>query len=199
MKIALVIGCSCNVWEEVQLAQDMVMFDSVYCVKLAGVHYPGAFKTWVTLHPEWMDDYEEQREKFGYPGGYEIVAPPSAELGMHGAKGRIARRVPYRWPGMTHSAASGIYGAKVALDDGFEKVILAGIPMSAEDGHFLPETRSGGNGPVRGKVWTQLNQFVCGLNEATPHLMGKVKSMSGYTKKILGAPTREWIGEADPA
>jgi hypothetical protein len=97
---------------------------------------------------------------------------------MHGKKGNITRRVTYRWPGMTSSASSGIYGAKVALDDGFDRVVLAGIPMQADSNHF-----------TRGKSWAQRDSFMPGFELAIPHMLGKVRSMSGLTRERLGAPT----------
>src|SRR5437016_1145764 len=115
MKRALVIGCSANVWEDVKAAQELTKFDAVYCVKMAGVHWPTAFKSWVTLHPEWMDGYEEERKKLGFPNGYEIIAPLANEVGMHSKRGNITRRVSYRYPGMNSSASSGGFAAKVAL------------------------------------------------------------------------------------
>jgi hypothetical protein len=180
-KTALVIGCAEGVWDEVKAAFSLCSFDAIYCVKLAGVHYPDKFDVWATLHPEFMDDYERQRAERGYPNGYEIVAPLSGEVGEHGKKGRIARRVSYRWPGMNASASSGIYGAKIAQDDGAGRIVLAGIPMS-EDKHFS-----------RGKPWTQRNSFLPGFELALPYLLGSVRSMSGMTRERLGAPTREWL------
>src|SRR5258706_2686819 len=115
MKTALVVGCSAAVWNEVKAARELCEFDAVYCVKMAGIRWPAKFKTWVTLHPEFMDGYEAERHKAGLPNGYEIVAPLTTEVGMHGKKGNIHRRVSYRWPGMNRSASSGIYAAKVAL------------------------------------------------------------------------------------
>jgi hypothetical protein len=132
-----------------------------------------------------MDAYEVERHAKGLPNGYEIVSPPASEVGMHGGKGRIARRVSYRWPGMTSSASSGIYAAKVALDDGFERVVLAGIPMLPDANHFS-----------RGKTWTQRDCFLPGLEKATPFLIGRVKSMSGYTMQVLGEPTPQWLAES---
>jgi hypothetical protein len=131
---ALVIGCSANVWAEVEQAMRLCEFDAVYCVKLAGVHWVGGRFTWCSLHPEFMDDYERQRSDLKLHSDYEIVAPLPGELGMHGAKGNISRRVSYRYQGMDSSASSGGYAAKVALDDGFDRVVLAGVPM---DGGFL--------------------------------------------------------------
>lgn len=189
-RLALVVGCGEGVWDEVVEAQRRIAelgaleFDRVYCVKLAGVDYPAAFETWVTLHPEWMDEYEKMRRAAGRPGGYEIVAPLEGEVGMHGKAGRIDRRVTYRWPKMTSSASSGIYAAKVALDDGYDAV-LAGIPMTGAK-HYR-----------RGKPWAQLDSFTPGYGIALPHLRGRVRSMSGYTRETLGEPTLDWL-RGDP-
>lgn len=194
MKTALVIGCAACVWEDLKAAKALGSYDKIYCVKQIGIHYPEKFDVWVTLHPEAMDDYELKRSFIGLPNGYEIVAPPPGELGSHGKKGNIARRVSYLWPGAATnaSASSGIYGAKVAMEDGCDRIVLAGIPMTAEGGHFAPDTKNV-LGQVRGKVWETQSAFVSGFNESIPRLLGKVKSMSGYTKKVLGEPTSEWL------
>lgn len=193
MKSALVIGCAACVWDDIKAAKVLARYDAIYCVKQMGIYYPEAFNVWVTLHPEAMDEYEIQRHKFGFPNGYQIVAPPPKELGMHGAKGNIARRVSYLLSEDSNSSAgSGLYGAKVAVEDGYDRVVLAGIPMTAEGGHFLPNSLNV-SGQIRGKVWTGQNSFIIGMNAALPQLQGKVKSMSGYTMKVLGAPTQEWL------
>lgn len=185
MKKALVVGCANCVWDDVKRAQEMSQFDTIYCVKLAGVFWPDKFDVWVTLHPEFMDDYEKQRQAKGYPNGYEIVAPLPGEVGGHGKKGNIARRVTYQWKGMQSSASSGIYGAKVALDDGHERVVLAGIPMDTSK-HFSRHTQ-----------WFQRDSFLPGFKSSLKYLKGKVRSMSGITKDHLGEPTPEWL-QGDP-
>lgn len=182
MKTALVVGCAANVWDDVAKARAMCEFNAIYCVKLAGVHWPDSFNVWVTLHPEFMDVYEEQRKALSYPFGYEIVAPLDTEVGMHGKKGNIARRVSYRYPGMTSSASSGIYAAKVSLEDGFDRVVLAGVPMDGSIDHF-----------TRGKPWAQRDSFIRGFEKSLPFIKDSVRSMSGYTKEILGAPSPEWL------
>lgn len=195
MKSALVIGCAANVFDDLKAAKAIAIYDAIYCVKQMGVHYPEAFNVWVTLHPEAMDDYEAQRHSCGLPNGYEIVAPPKHELSAdHKNKGNIARRVSYLWPnaGSNASSGSGLYGAKVALADGFDKIVMAGIPMTPEGGHFLPNSKNVA-GARRGTVWTGQSSFVCGMNDTLPRLMSKVKSMSGYTRQVLGEPTSEWF------
>lgn len=196
MTIAVVL-CSAKGWEEeYEKARKMLgrEFDAVYCVKRNGIVYRGGHFVWVGLHPEFMDNYERERAELGLHKDYEIVAPLENEVGAHGAKGRIMRRVSYRFPGMTSSAGSGGYAAKVALDDGHEKVVLVGSPMEKSRGHFSrgvwvhEKTHSSPNAE------SNPDSFKVGWEHALPHLKGKVKSMSGWTKQLLGGPTPEWLG-----
>lgn len=155
-------------------------FHVVYCVKLAAVHWPGHFEWFVGLHPEWIKDYCDQRAALGHPFGFKTVTCLSAELGKKQGEVPVDRRCSYRWPGMNASASSGIFGAKVALED-CEKVILAGVPMTTGK-HF-----------TRGKPWGDLNSFTDGLKQAMPHLRDRVRSMSGRTKELLGSPDPDWL------
>jgi len=201
LKTCLVVGCADCVRADVKAAQDLCDFDAVYCVKQAGIHWPNKFDVWAGLHPEYMRgendrvprlNYVAEREALGYPGGYEIVVPLDSEVGRHSGKCKDARRASYRWPGMSSSASSGIYAVKVALDDGFDRVVIAGCPMTPESGHFLPNTKNV-NGESRGPIWKQRDNFKPGLLIAVPFMRGKVKSMSGYTKELLGYPTEAWL------
>lgn len=183
-QLALVIGGAECAGDDLKKALALFTPDKIYAANDIGAHVE-RLDVWCSLHPEFMDKWEEERKKRGLPNGYEIVAPLSTEVGMHGAKGRITRRISYRWPGMTSSASSGIYAAKVALNDGFDRVVLAGIPMQQEANHF-----------ARGKAWLQRDCFLPGFEKATPFMLGRVKSMSGLTRDILGNPTKEWLAES---
>jgi hypothetical protein len=202
LRRALIVGCARGVWEEAKRAQQMCEFERIYCVKQMGVHWPTAFHTWVTLHPESMcgeNDYGinfiAEREAKGFPNGYEIVAPLSEEVGTHGAKGRVTRRVSFAYKGMTSSAGSGLYGAKVALDDGFDHIVLAGIPMDKSAGHFLTGSKNS-HGQIRGQYWLGRDEFTDGYLKMIPHMRGKVKSMSGETAMALGLPSPSWLAES---
>jgi hypothetical protein len=187
LKNALVIGCSADVWKDVRKARDLCQFHGVYCVKLAGVHYRGGYFTWVGLHPEWMEKYTAERKALGHHSMYETVAPPDGELGTEGKNRKIDRRVSYRYPGMNSSASSGGYAAKVALEDGFDRVVLAGVPMVTEAQHF-----------TRGKPWLQRDGFVPGFELSIPHFAGRVRSVSGWTKEMLGEPDPAWLDGETP-
>ncbi len=186
MKTALVVGCAECVWRDVEAAEDLCTFDAVYCVKLAGVYWPRKFDVWATLHPEWMADYVAKRKARNLPNGFQTVAPAFPDISEVHKDHPVDRRVSYRFPGMSGSASSGIYGAKVALDDGFERVVLAGIPMT--------QTLAMREHPKFGRQpWVELGSFTAGFKEATPRLLGCVTSMSGLTRDILGAPSPEWL------
>lgn len=182
VRLGLVIGCAEGNFDEARAAIALQKPDLIYCVKLAGVHWPGPFDWWVGLHPEWMTGYMQQRAALGHPRGFRTATCLEKELDPRKKDDTFEpdRRVSYRWPGMKSSASSGIFAAKVALED-CEKVILAGVPMTPTK-HFS-----------RGRVWVELNAFNAGLQGAIPHMKGRVRSMSGKTKELLGAPDAEWL------
>ena len=185
MKLALVVGCANEVWQEVEAAQKLAAFDTIYCVKMAGIHWDQGPFVWVGLHPEFMEKYKEERRKLGLSDDYVTVGPLQSETGRHHAI-TSDRYVTYKWPGMTASGSSGLFGVKVALDDGHDRVVLAGIPMTRETGHF-----------ARGAPWLQFDCFTPAWTQMKPKLIGRVKSFSGFTRDLLGPPTKEWLDGAE--
>lgn len=182
VRLGLVIGCAEGNFDEARAAIAMQKPDLIYCVKLAGVHWPERFDWWCGLHPEWMTDYKRQRAELGYPNGFRTAVCLERELDPRKKDDTFQpdRRLSYRWPGMNSSASSGIFAAKVALED-CERVILAGVPMT-KGKHFS-----------RGKDWSERDSFLVGLKESIPHMKGRVRSMSGETAKLLGRPDPEWL------
>lgn len=172
VRLGLVIGAAEGNFEEARAAIAIQKPDLIYCVKLAGVHWTERFDWWVTLHPEWIADHVAERRVLGLPDGYRIVSAPEIR---NVASFAIDRLVPYRWQPHGASASSGIFAAKVALED-CERVILAGVPMDGRK-HF-----------ARGKPWKRHARFMDGWREAVPYLQGRVTSMSGLTAKVLGEP-----------
>lgn len=180
---ALVVGGADCVWRDVAAAQALCQFDFVVCVKMAGIYWPTAFEYWAGLHPEYMPQYEAERKKLGLPGGYVTVAPLLTELGTVPQQYPAMERVAYQWKPSGITGASGLYGAKVAIDKGASLVVLAGIPMDGTD-HF-----------VRKKPWPEgkSGSYKQGWIDAMPHIKDKVRSMGGWTMELLGAPTEEWL------
>lgn len=161
---------------------EMVKPDAVIGVNLMIERWAGKLDYSVTLHPEALEAWQVTRRRRGFPEATVSIA----HVMQSGP--RIDRVVDYRWPGMNASGSSGLFAAKVALEDGFDRIILAGVPISADGGHFTYD------GP-----WIHVESYRGAWKEALPHLAGRVRSMSGWTAEILGKPTKEWLaGEPQP-
>lgn len=133
---------------------------------LAGIHHDGRIDGWATLHPELLGDWIKGRE-VGRMFAPACVDSVDVEV------------VPERWPG-----SSGLYAVQCALFEmGASGAILCGLPMDSEAGHII---RPGPWGPVG----TYRQAFVSAL----PLIGGRVRSMSGWTCEVFGAPKPDWIG-----
>lgn len=175
----LVLGGAKSVWRDASAATDLADPDLIVAVNDIGSVWPDRLDIWATLHPEKMADWREQRRSNGHTGAREHVA--------HERWSGVDRLTPYQWPGMNASGSSGLYAVKVALEAGASRVVLAGIPMSA-GAHFNRE------GP-----WNDLGSFTEAWKIALPRLRDAVRSMSGWTRELLGAPTPEWLaGDPQP-
>jgi hypothetical protein len=84
---------------------------------------------------------------------------------------------------MNASGSSGLFAVKVALEAGAERVVLAGVPLVASARHVERPV-----GP-----WHERDSFVDAWHIAEPHIAGRVKSMSGWTREFLGSVTEDWL------
>jgi hypothetical protein len=153
--------------------------DRIYGANFAGIVCPD-LDVWVMGHAEHAAMY--QRKFLAW--GREL---PEIVLGLH-TKHRMEEDAKVdRWeePRFPDCVArrfdSGLFTTRVALGDGAAKVILCGIPLGVGSNlnGWTPERHS--YAPYR-RAW----------EEAFPHLEGRVKSASGFTRDLLGAPSRDW-------
>lgn len=175
MRSCLVLGSAMCLWEDVEAALRVGEYDAVLAVKLAGIAWPGELYSWVTLHPEWMHDYLKRRKARGYPAPREVVAEKKA----YG----VTRIASARWPEQkVRSGASGFFGVKVALDDGFDRVVLCGIPMEQQIGRI--DGRDG---------WPAANTYRPAVLAVKDRIKDRVRSMSGWTAEQFGKPDPAWL------
>jgi hypothetical protein len=99
---------------------------------------------------------------------YKIIGPAHAE--------GVDIVEPYRPP----TGSSAITGTLAAIRMGYRKIILAGCPLTGN--------APGGN---------PYEEFRAGWEDKKLELIGIVKSMSGWTKELLGEPTGEWLASAN--
>lgn len=123
-----------------------------------------------TLHPEKAHAWEPRAQ----PMPADTFAPAGAQ---HWRPRHVVRE---RWAG-----TSGLYGVQIALEwFGVDRVILAGIPMTADAGSLYGPGNWSENGvSTYRRSWAQ----------ALPALVGRVTSVSGWTSDLLGHPSTEWV------
>ena len=176
---ALVIGRAKGVWEEVEQAKDMTVFDHVLVVGKAGIDYPDGIDHWVSFHTMLFERWALLRSKKGYPEALNYW-------------GAIYRRRPGADPPTfdkpisytrCEGGSSGLVAVMVALNElGAQRVVLAGIPMKAEAGHY-----------DEAGIWKEAGKYFPTWEERFDELNNRVKSMSGRTRDLLGAPNIEWL------
>ena len=167
-KRCLILGGAASVWDDAERALEMAEFDAVIAVNDIGVHWPGRLDAWATLHPEKLPRWERDRRTRGYPGGYVRWS--------HAEKPHIDRMTT-DWRG-----SSGLFAVKVALEEGYDKIVLAGIPMTAGDAHFFDDAS-----------WTASRGYLPAWNKRRLEMSGRVRSMSGWTALLLGEVDEGWL------
>lgn len=179
--IALILGGASSVWDDAAEAMALVEPDAVFAVNDIGTRWAGPLAAWCTLHPEHMAAWRAERARRGFPDASEHVGH---EMGQPG----IDRATDYRWPEMTGSGSSGLFAVKVAMEAGFDRIILAGVPMAAEGAHFFDAS-----------PWGDVGSFLDAWRIAMPRITPHVRSMGGWTKDLLGSPSVEWLaGDPQP-
>jgi hypothetical protein len=178
VKKALVLGSALCVWNDIEVALNLSEFDGVIAVKDAGKLYPGEIVSWVSLHPERFAKEVPLRAKLGYPAAGELV-------GHYGSSAKGVTLVDYKFIGQSSTGSSGLFGVKRAFELGFDKVVICGMPLEASGGKL-----------GEGRVWRGSVHFRRGWEQALPQIQYRVRSMSGWTRQLLGSPTAEWLGNS---
>jgi len=164
-------------WDDIDAALELGEYDGVVAAKLAGVLWPERLDAWVSLHPDRWEYDIDKRRRAGHP--------PALRLFAHEGAPEIdgIERTQYRWPGQKRSGSSGLFAAKVALEDlGFDRGVLCGIPLDKTAGRL-----------DKLAFWPGASSFRQGFNEALPRINHRLCSMSGWTMQMLGRPTASWL------
>ncbi len=177
MSIALVVGCGECVWSDAARFYQMATPDAVIAVKNMIYLWPTRVDYGVNLHPDRSLNYLKERQKRKRNVDFEIWAHKQQ------VSGSIAHRVSSDWQGGT-----GLLAVKIALEEGFDGVVLVGVPMDPKQGHI-----------VRHKPWPSAQMFQKGWKVNFGKYAGRTKSMSGWTLQLLGEPDAAWLRERGAA
>lgn len=186
VRTALIVGRSRGAMSDVLLANQLGRFDAVIVVGKMSEAYPGHIDYLVSFHTGLMDKWVAARTARGLP-------PPARYWGAF-FKGirlgeKTTRCAPIEFVRCV-GGSSGFLAVCGALDLlGAERVVLAGVPMDAEASHFAgaaTEQEAAG-------VWDEADKYWPTWLEYEAKLRGRVRSMSGRTRDLLGAPDEEWL------
>ena len=181
VSVALVLGGSDRLWQDVEAALGLVPPNKrgIVACNDAIVQWDEHLDAAVSVHAEKIGQWIESRRAKALP-------EPVRVLTMRDKRAPCwAEQVPHHFDGQTSRGSSGLFGVKVALVDlAFDAVILCGVGME-QTPHF-----------VRGGEWRSALRYQRGWLEALPMLRDRVRSMSGWTRKQLGAPTPEWVNHS---
>lgn len=179
----LVLGGGACVWDDLEQAREFGPFDATIAINDMLAHYGGAIDFAVSLHPEKYHLWMQERDGKGLPRPAKFVAHAGNTQEGRNAPFPVDIVTDYRWPGMNASGSSGLFAVKVAIEQGFDRVILCGVPMDGKQSHFFDKT-----------PWTEVQSFTEAWGVARPFIAEFTRSMSGKTRDWLGAPSLEWLG-----
>lgn len=168
----MILGGAANVHEDLEAARALVTEYDVVTVNHFGISYPGKINHWVTIHSEFMFFWQDARARQGLPPAERIwFAEKSPEV-------HISHSVA-----TDHGGSSGLMAVMVALALSYDKIVLCGVPIEGAQAHFLiPEAE-----------WQGAERYQRAWQRLVPVMADRVRSMSGWTARLLGQPDDVWL------
>lgn len=176
-KVAVVLGGAECLEDDYRAFRAMRIPATTIAVNDAGIVTPH-IDHWVTAHPKELPHRIRLRRERSHPDSFETWTC-TFPFGMKDRE-RICDHAIGGW----EDGSSGFLAVGVALHLRCERVVLCGVPMDGQP-HFNRIVGWGGYGSYR-DVWKER------VGE-----LGGVRSMSGWTRKLLGVPTAEWLASLD--
>lgn len=151
-------------------------------VKSAGLFLPFKLQHWAGQHGERFQCMVPLRGYHLYKG---IKLHPEAKCMVHSEKAWPL--VTHVWPGKVHGTSS-LFATRVALALGYTEVVLCGIPLDGTGRFYdMPGANGGGLGAEAASGRTiELLDMSEWQRCAKQVFDGRVKSMSGKTRELLG-------------
>jgi len=180
--VALVIGGSEAVFDEYMGAAELCslagMDYETFCCNDMIAEFHRDVDHAVTLHPDKMDMWRNARNAYGHPPLTRVWGHRKFIRGRHGSIDWGATDVSDDLGGSV-----GLLATKIAYELGHRRIILCGVPMTVESGHFTRKHR-----------WLAAHGFRKGWNRPQiTRWAPSIRSMSGWTQEKFGFPTVEWL------
>lgn len=178
MSCAIILGGADCLWSDLAKVPGGVQEDDqVIAVNRSAVDYVGELDHLVSLHTEKLRVWIRKRERAG--GNLDFVT-------WGRRRDESVDRIVHPWGGM----CSGGYAVQIALEElHCNPVILCGTPLDPSP-HYYDDGLWGS------RDWEVCSEYHAGWEKNLPRMHGKVFSMSGWTRELLGFPPIEIDVEA---
>ena len=187
-KSLIIIGCGRHVWQELSdypryqygpmeapYNRDVEPLD-IMAINEIGLYLPHV-DHWVSMHDDVLRHLHEIRKRLGLAETMlHSNTPVSYDTHCYCCGGMVY------WRFLVNLGCSGLLAVHIALMLGYEEIILAGIPADNEGNFYQPLGMHGVHGANRAK-----ERWLMALRR-TPLITDRVRSLSGMTRDLLGAP-----------
>lgn len=183
-KILIIIGAApCvadDMYDAVKLVMNRDSRNIWECISFMAIgldavdKYPWSLDYFATYHPSEIEEATERRAKAGGNTDYMVISHQQHAQKDTG-RGLVGLILPCEPP----SGSSALLGVLAGIKLGYEKIIVCGCPLTG--------TNDKGYDYAHFRVGWEVK-----LNE----IKDKTRSMSGWTKELLGEPSEKWINNA---
>ena len=139
----------------------------VACANYTALYYPYFFEHWISYHIELLSAIKKYVK--GTPVVHSTRPDPSVD------------RV-WNFDDFT-CTDSGLLSVKIALGLGYDRIVLVGMPIDNTPKFFSPNEPCQFDATNIRKAWEGESQA----------FTVRVRSFSGFTKRLLGEPSKEWL------
>ena len=177
MTTAIVAGSARCLFDDLARAVALEPDAQIIAVNLTGLVVPAILHL-AGLHPDFIACVAALR-----PLMDGVTNPRGETVQVHSVEAYPG--VHRVWPEIPRSGSSSLFAVRVGLALGFSRVICCGVPLDSSGRFFDPPGPprwdwAGDDGNPYRDAWELA---------AAEEFQGKVRSCSGWTAKLLGAPT----------
>jgi hypothetical protein len=181
-KILIIIGSAPCVTEDIASLLCAMNLDPCSCsymlIGLDAVEkHPAHAEYFATYHPSDIGPAFGRRKAAGANTDYMIIAH-QPHIDASTGRDLVDLIIPFEPP----TGSSALLGVLAGIKLGYEKIIVCGCPLMGKND----------------KQYDYAN-FRAGWTAKLAMIKDKTRSMSGWTKELLGAPTKEWLDAVIPA
>jgi hypothetical protein len=173
MKIAIICGSAECLWADIEEYKKLMsgtgIAADIACINHTAIHFPKDFDLWISWHTELFEELMDQ-----------VQCSPTTI----GPDDSITVDRMMTFPGFMASDSS-LYAVKCLLEMGYDRIILCGVP--------LDNTRKFYDAPNAELPQHASSNIQKAWKDEARCFSDRVRSFSGNTRALLGAPTKEWL------